>query len=156
MKVLMLPPYCYPEQISSSHLTEDLLETFSKYEFEVEMHAPTPCRGIDKVTRLRYKKIKTETRFNGTVHIHRFGLFAEGKNTIVRAIRYVLCNVIQFQKAKRIRDVDLIYAASTPPTQGFLCAMVKKKLSKQYGRTIPFVCRWTATGDLPFPPAGYF
>jgi len=139
MKILMLPSYCYPEQVSSSHLTNDLFETFEKAGIKTEIYTPTPTRGIDKKTRERYKKIKTEQRFNDSVIIYRFPLFGEGKNTIQRALRYIIGNIIQTHKGFGAKDIDLIYSASTPPTQGLVCGRVKKRLSKKYGRKVPFV-----------------
>lgn len=138
MKILMLPPYCYPEQVSSSHLTNDLYEAFADAGINVEIFAPIPCRGIDKETREKYKGIKEE-KYKSTVEIHRFPLYAEGKNSILRAIRYILCNLIQIRKGAKAEDISLIYSASTPPTQGLMIGIVKKKLSKRYGHNVPFV-----------------
>ncbi len=133
MKILKLSPYCFPEQISSSHLTNDLYEAFQKSGIETEIYCPTPTRGIDEETREKYKRIKYEERYNGTVKIHRFSMFREGRNPIMRAIRYILCNIIQYFKGCHVKNIDLIFAASTPPTQGLLCALVKKKLK------VPFI-----------------
>lgn len=138
MKILMLPPYCYPEQVSSSHLTNDLFNSFADFGIEVEIYAPTPCRGIDKSTRNKYKKIKDE-KYKNVVNIHRFSLFSEGKNSLLRAIRYALCNLIQISKGSRANDIDVIYSASTPPTQGLMIGRVKRKLSKLYGHKVPVV-----------------
>ena len=38
-----------------------------------------------------------------------------------------------------MKSADLVFSASTPPTQGLLSAMIAKKLSKKYKRNIPFV-----------------
>ncbi len=51
----------------------------------------------------------------------------------MRAIRYILCNIIQYFKGCQAKNIDMIYAGSTPPTQGLLCALVKKKLK------VPFI-----------------
>lgn len=139
MKILMLPPYCYPEQISSSHLTDDLLEELSKAGIKVDICAPTPCRGISKETRRLYKKINKEKRFNDYVSIRRFPLFAEGKNPVVRAIRYIICNIIQIILGSRLKDIDVIYSSSTPPTQGLMCGIVARRIGNKTGRKIPFV-----------------
>jgi hypothetical protein len=60
-------------------------------------------------------------------------MFREGTNPIQRAIRYVLVNLIQYFKGSRAKDIDVILAGSTPPTQGVLCGLVKKRLK------VPFV-----------------
>ncbi len=139
MKILKLSPYCYPEEVSSSHLGRDLNEGYAKANIITENFVPTPSRGIDKDTRKRYKRIKYEEQFDGHLIIHRFSLFKEGKNPVLRALRYVICNLIQYYKGKRAKDIDLVYGASTPPTQGVLCALVAKKLSKKYKKKVPFI-----------------
>ena len=98
MKILKLSPYCFPEQVSSSHLSNDLNKAYQEAGIETEIYCPTPTRGIDKETREKYKKIKYEERYDGNVKIHRFSMFKEGRNPIMRAIRYILCNIIQYFK----------------------------------------------------------
>ena len=93
---MKLGSYCYPERVASSHLTKDTHEAFEKAGIICEIHAPTPSRGIDKETRKKYKKIKYEEMNNGYVHIHRFSMFAEPKNSILRAFRYTLCIIRNF------------------------------------------------------------
>ena len=66
-------------------------------------------------------------------------MFREGKNPILRAVRYILVNIIHYFKGIKAKDIDLISSGSTPPTQGLLCAAVKKKLSKKYKKNVPFV-----------------
>ena len=63
----------------------------------------------------------------------------EGKNPIFRALRYLLCNLKQYHHGKRAKDIDLVFSSSTPPTQGVLCAKLKKKLSKKHKKNVPFV-----------------
>lgn len=139
MRILKLPPYCAPEVISSSHLAWDLNEELVRAGHIIENYAPTPTRGISKEVRKKYKKIKYEERNDGRVIIHRFALFGEGRNPVLRAIRYVLCNLIQYGKGCRAKNIDMVYAGSTPPTQGLLCALVAKRLRKKYKKPVAFV-----------------
>jgi glycosyltransferase involved in cell wall biosynthesis len=125
--------------MSSSHLEQDRYEVFSKSGFEVIVYVPTPTRGVDDETRQKYKKIKHEELYNSSVKINRFSMFREGKSPITRALRYFLVNFVQYYKSIKTKDIDVIYASSTPPTQGFLCAKVKKKLSKKYKKDIPLI-----------------
>ena len=56
-------------------------------------------------------------------------MFREGKNPLLRALRYFFCSVKQFNRgvfAKDSRKCDVLFAASTPPIQGAMAAMVKK------------------------------
>lgn len=139
MKILKLSPYYAPERISSSHLTEDLEQAYVSAGFEIENYCPTPTRGITAEERERYKTIKYEELHDGKVKIHRFAMFREGRNPIGRALRYVLVNLAQYHKGVRAKDVDVVFGASTPPTQGILCGLVKNRLSKKYGRKVPFI-----------------
>ena len=139
MKILKLSPYYYPERISSSHLTEDMEEAFANAGFEIEVYSPTPTRGITEEVYREYKNKPVEELKNGKIKVYRFKMFREGKNPLVRAARYILVNLIQYSKGKRAKGVDAVYSGSTPPTQGLLCSLVKKKLSKKYKRNVPFV-----------------
>ena len=139
MKILKMSAYFEPEQVSSSHLTKDLTAAYIKAGFTIENYVPTPTRGVSGEVRAKYKKIKYEELENGHVIVHRFSLFREGHNAIQRALRYVLCNLIQYWKGIHAKNIDVILAGSTPPTQGLLCGLVKKGLARKYGRNVPFV-----------------
>lgn len=133
MKMLKLSPYCLPEQESSTHLTNDLTAAFLANGITIENYVPTPTRGVSNEVRRKYRKIKYEELEGGRIVIHRFTMFQERKNSIQRAIRYILVNTIQYFKGSHAKGIDIIYAASTPPTQGLLCGLVKKRLK------VPFV-----------------
>ncbi len=139
MELLKLPAYCYPEQTASSHLTKDLEQAFGAAGFVTNIIVATPTRGVTAEVRKQYKKIKYEEVQDGQVIIRRFSMFREGKNTLLRAARYILTNLMQYHKAVRLKNIDVILSGSTPPTQGVLCAKVAKKLSKRYKKKVPFV-----------------
>ncbi len=126
MKILKLSSYCYPELVSSSHLTRDLNEAYEKDGIICEIHTPTPTRGIDEETRKKYKKIKYEELNNGHIQIHRFSMFREPKNSLFRAFRYTLCIIINFFNGLRAKDIDVYYASSTPPINGLIMSLLKK------------------------------
>lgn len=107
------------------YLTTNIFEDAANSGIEVELFAPTPTRGVDKEIIDKYKKIKEETRCNGKLHIHRFYMMQEGKNTIGRAIRYVLLNLAFVWKGLWTK-ADVMFIDSTPPTQGFMAAILKK------------------------------
>lgn len=139
MKILNLSTYYYPEQIASSHLLSDLEEAYEANNFEVILHVPTPTRGITSEMRDKYKKIKYEERRNGCIKIFRFTMFGEYKNPLIRALRYFLIQVKQYFRFIKIKKADLVYCSSTPPTQGLLGVLVKRKLEKLYKRKIPCI-----------------
>lgn len=132
MKILRLSAYYYPEQVANSHLLNDLDEAFANKNIISELCVPTPCRGIGEDLIQKYRHVLYEEKNNGYTRIHRFQLYKEGKGTIARAVRYILQNIKQYYCACRFKDVDLIYAESTPPTQGFLCSLVKKRIKKPF------------------------
>ena len=133
MKILYLPAYFYPEKAASSYLGENRNQAFADAGFEIDAYAPMPCRGISQEVREEYKKKRVEKLHKGKMTLHRFSMYAEGKNPIMRALRYLFCWIAQGWKGMRAKDVDCIYLASTPPIQGMLGAFIKKF------RGIPFV-----------------
>jgi len=139
MELLVIDAYFYPESTAFTHLEEDLLNMIVGAGHKVEIICPTPSRGIDKNTAKIYSKIKAETLYGGSVCVKRFWTPKESKNPIKRAFRYLWCNLRQYSIAKRAKTADLIFANSTPPTQGLTCAKIAKKLSKKYKRHVPFI-----------------
>ena len=136
LRILCFTAYFYPEQISSSHLDDNLCEAYNSAGFKRIVYTPIPCRGITPEIREKYKIIKREERYDGLEVINRFSMFSEGKNTLLRAVRYVLCTIVYLNKgcfAKDARSCDVIMACSTPPIMGALAVLVKKR------RKLPFL-----------------
>ena len=71
--------------------------------------------------------------FNDKIYVHRFPLYAEGKNPILRALRYALCCGMQLYYGLKAKNCDVIFVPSTPPIQGAMAAIIKKI------KHIPFV-----------------
>lgn len=132
MKILVLDAYFEPEQIAFTHLENDLIEAFVKEGHEIFIVCPTPTRGISKELRKKYSKIKRETLYDGKVHVKRFWAPQENQSIFTRAFRYLWCNSRLYREAKRIKDVDVIFSNSTPPTQGLVARKLKKKLHKPF------------------------
>lgn len=126
MKILQLPGYFFPEKAASIYLEDNRQEVFSKEGFYTIVFAASPHRGLTKEQYLLYRKKKVEMMYNDRVEVHRFRMYREGMNPILRAIRYFLVSIVQFWKGIIVKDIDLIYVASTPPTQGALAALIKK------------------------------
>ncbi len=131
MNILLLDAYYYPENIAFSHLERDIIDGLIARGHSVSVICPTPTRGLSDNEIKRYKNIKKETH-NG-VEIQRFSAPRESKNPLMRAVRYLWCNLRQYSIAKRRRDADVIFAVSTPPTQGRMAGRAAKKLG------VPFV-----------------
>ena len=129
MKILYLTAYSYPEQAASGYLGGNLNAAYVEQGWNMVLYTPTPCRGIDAETRRKYKKIKKEERLDGHMLVHRFSMFAEGKNPVLRALRYSLCTIKHFNRgvfAKDAQSCDVMFIYSTPPIQGAMAAMIKK------------------------------
>lgn len=129
MKILFLSAYFHPEQAASPYLGENRNQAFADAGFKMVTYVPTPTRGVTPEIRKKYKKIKYEERLDGASVVHRFSMFAEGKNPILRALRYTLVCIKHFNRgvfAKDARSCDLMFISSTPPIQGAMAALVKK------------------------------
>lgn len=129
MKILEFPAYFYPESMSSSHLDDNLREAIAKDGNEMVIYCPTPTRGITEEVRKEYKKRKLEKMYDGHATVHRFSLYGEGKNSVLRALRYFFACIIQFNRAvfsKAARQCDLMFITSTPPIKGAMAGMAKK------------------------------
>lgn len=138
MKILFLPTYCKPEKAASGYLGQNRNQAYADLGWDMVAFAPTPCRGITKEERKKYKgkAYRTEVDFDGHRTIHRFSMYAEGKNPVLRAFRYFLVSIKHLNRAlfsKHAKNVDVMFLASTPPYQGLLGTVVKKN------RHIPFV-----------------
>lgn len=133
MKILLLPAYFHPEQAASSYLGDNIRQALCEAGYDLILYTPMPTRGIFKEVRDEYKKRKLEYFYNGKLEIHRFSMYGEGKNPILRALRYVFCWCAQLWKGLCAKDIDLIYLASTPPIQGVLGGLLKKI------KKVPFV-----------------
>lgn len=139
MKVLRLGTYYYPEITAGSHLIDDLHKGFADEKINVSLYVPVPSRGISKEERNKYSKKKCEKIYNNRVTIHRFSMIREGRNPIQKGIKYLLSNICEYYYGTKEKGVDIVFCSSTPPTQGVVAALVAKKLSKRYGRKVPFV-----------------
>lgn len=133
MRLLQIPGYFFPEKAASIYLEDNRQEAFSKAGFYTVVYTSRPQRGLSEEEYQEYKQKKVEMMYNNHVEVHRFAMYREGKNPVLRALRYFLISIIQFWKGIWTKNIDLIYVASTPPTQGALAALVKKI------RRIPFV-----------------
>lgn len=128
MKILLLPSYFFPEKAASSYITENRCSAFAEAGFDMIVFTPCPTRGINDCDRKLYKRqLKHETAFQGHMEINRFPLFKEGKNPFMRALRYLIACIKQYQYGCRNKNADVLFVASTPPIQGAMAAMVKKK-----------------------------
>lgn len=133
MKVLQLTGYFLPEKAASIYLVENRLEAFAKEGFDMVIHASRPTRGLSDEEYAEYKNRKEEMMYDGKLRVHRFSMYREGKNPVLRAMRYSFNWIIQLWYGLTEKNVDCVYLESTPPIQGLLGSLLK------IFRNIPFV-----------------
>lgn len=130
MKILKLTAYGYPEKTAGGYLGGNLNQAFIRQGWDIVTYMPTPSRGVSDDIRKQYKtkKFRKEITDDGHHVIHRFSMYKEGQNPIMRAIRYFLCTIKHFNRGvftKDARQCDVMFIYSTPPIQGAMAAMVK-------------------------------
>lgn len=133
MKLLLLPPYFTPESQSSSLLDHHRYEAFANADIGMILYTPIPTRGITDEIRREYKSRTHECMYNNKMSVVRYSLIREGKNPIVRALRYFWGFVKQYYYGCKQKNIDCIFLVSTPPIQGILGGLLKKK------HNIPFI-----------------
>jgi glycosyltransferase involved in cell wall biosynthesis len=125
MRVLVFSAYYEPEIAASLYISTNIYESMADYGWDLDLFVPMPTRGVDDNTKKLYKKRKLEKKCNGKLRIHRFSMIKEEKNTIIRAIRYFIVNLVFIWKGL-FTPTDIIFVQSTPPTQGAMAAILKK------------------------------
>ena len=119
MKVFFPFAYYYPEQCAGIYVVDDIMEALAKVGIESYMSVPTPTRNV--VPDAQWSR--TEKKCDGKVVVHRFRMYGEGKNPVLRALRYFLCECIQLH-ALLWKDYDIVFIDSTPPIQGLKLSIV--------------------------------
>ena len=124
MKVLQLTGYFLPEKAASIYLVENRLEAFANEGFDMVIHASRPTRGLSDEEYAEYKNRKEEMMYDGKLRVHRFAMYREGKNPVLRAMRYSFNWIIQLWYGLTEKNVDCVYLESTPPIQGLLGSLL--------------------------------
>ena len=136
MKLYALYAYFDPERAASSYIWDNLHEAFAKNGIITEISTPIPTRGVSSEIRESFKSNLVESRYNGALVIRRFVLMKEGRNPFLRAWRYFVGCLRQYRlslKSPFAMGADVLFSVSTPPIQGAMTALLKKKLG------VPFV-----------------
>lgn len=129
MRILCLTSYYYPEQAASLYLYDNIYHALVENRIGVEIVTPIPTRGISSLQRKEFARKKIEFFYDGGMRVHRFSLINEGRNPIIRALRYTIQCIKHFNLgafSKYSRACDIIFTASTPPIMGATAALVKK------------------------------
>lgn len=135
MKILFLPSYFYPEQAASSYLGQNRFTRYAEEGWLMVVYAPTPSRGVSAVIRHEYKTKHVEKMYDGYMTVRRFNLFTEGKNPLLRTLRYVFQGFLHVGHAvlsKDAKECELMFLSSTPPIQGMMGSIVKMLTNKKF------------------------
>ena len=136
MKILFLPTYTSPERAASLYIADNRYEAFARAGFDMLAYAPYPSRGLEEEEIREYRKVNSETLYNGRMTIKRFSLRAEKTRLAGRLFRYLIQNLKQYcwgRKKENVEGVDVLFAASTPPLHGYMASLLGKR------HHIPFV-----------------
>lgn len=135
IKLLFLTSYFSPEKAASSYLGENIRYSLCEHNVYIELYTPLPSRGISNSERIKYKNIPLEVLYGGKMRVHRFSLIKEGKNPVLRAMRYFVCGLKQVLYgifASDAKSCSVLFAASTPPIMGATASIVKILTRKNF------------------------
>ena len=120
MRILIPFSYYHPEQCAGLFVIDDMTEEAVRQGIESLITVPTPTRNVEPGA----KWSRNETLRDGMVQIHRFHMYGEGKNPVLRAFRYLLCEIVQLHYMLW-KDYDVAFIDSTPPIQGLKLPIVR-------------------------------
>jgi len=120
MKILIPFSYYHPEQCAGLFVIDDMTAEAARQGIESVITVPTPTRNVAPGARWE----RDETLCDGKVLVHRFRMYGEGKNPVLRALRYLLCEIVQLHYMLW-KKYDVAFIDSTPPIQGLKLPIVR-------------------------------
>lgn len=120
MKLIIPISYYYPEQCAGIFVLDDLMHVLAEHGDSSVLYAPTPQRNV----RVDMPWSRDEYECDGKIHIHRFHMYKEGKNPLLRALRYCFCE-LAYMHHLLWDKYDVAFIDSTPPIQGLKLPLVK-------------------------------
>ena len=120
MKILIPFSYYHPEQCAGLFVIDDMTAEAAKQGIESLITVPTPTRNVDPGAKWN----RDEVMCDGMVKVHRFWMYGEGKNPVLRALRYLFCEIAQLHYMLW-KKYDVAFIDSTPPIQGLKLPIVR-------------------------------
>ena len=120
MRILIPFSYYHPEQCAGLFVIDDMTEEAARQGIESLITVPTPTRNVKPGA----KWSRNETLRDGMVQVHRFRMYGEGKNPVLRALRYLFCEIVQLHYMLW-KEYDVAFIDSTPPIQGLKLPIVR-------------------------------
>lgn len=120
MKVIFPFSYYYPEQCAGIFVVDDLMHRLAAEGDESVIYVPTPTRNVRESVEWKRKEVLCD----GKMVVKRFHMYGEGKNPVLRALRYCFCELAYLHHL--IWDkYDVAFIDSTPPIQGLKLPIVR-------------------------------
>lgn len=120
MKVIFPCSYYLPETAASLYITDNIVHACAEAGIEIQLYTPSPTRSVPEGARWKRKELLV----NGMLKVNRFHLYGEGKNPVLRALRYFIGEFIFLYFCLR-KKYDVAFIDSTPPIQGLKIPLIK-------------------------------
>lgn len=120
MRILIPFSYYHPEQCAGLFVIDDMTEEAARQGISSQITVPTPTRNVEPGV----KWSKNEILRGGMVQVHRFRMYGERKNPVLRALRYLFCEMVQLHYMLW-KKYDVAFIDSTPPIQGLKLPIVR-------------------------------
>lgn len=120
MRIIFPCSYYLPETAASLYITDNIVHACAEACNEVLLYTPTPTRSVPENSLWK----REETLVDGRLQIKRFRMYGEGKNPVLRALRYFFCECVQLHYMLW-KKYDVAFVDSTPPIQGLKLPLVK-------------------------------
>ena len=120
MKVIFPFSYYYPEQCAGIFVVDDLMHRLAAEGDESVIYVPTPTRNV----REGVERKRTEVHCDDKMVVKRFRMYGEGKNPLLRALRYCFCELVYLHHLL-CDKYDVAFIDSTPPIQGLKLPIVR-------------------------------
>lgn len=120
MKAIFPCSYYLPETAASLYITDNIVHACADKGIEVDLYTPSPTRNVPDGSVWE----REERQMDGKLRIHRFHLYGEGKNPMLRALRYFLGEFILLHYCMW-KKYDVAFVDSTPPIQGLKMPLIK-------------------------------
>lgn len=120
MKAIFPCSYYLPETAASLYITDNIVHACADKGIQVDLYTPSPTRNVPDGSVWE----REERQMDGKLRIHRFHLYGEGKNPMLRALRYFLGEFILLHFCMW-KKYDVAFVDSTPPIQGLKMPLIK-------------------------------
>ena len=120
MKAIFPCSYYLPETAASLYITDNIVHACADKGIQVDLYTPSPTRNVPDGSVWEME----ERQMDGKLRIHRFHLYGEGKNPMLRALRYFLGEFILLHYCMW-KKYDVAFVDSTPPIQGLKMPLIK-------------------------------